>query len=161
PMKKLSKLLFGLLLLAGGQSEAEAVDLTKIARTLVREPVYETKAPKYCLLVFGPEAKTRIWLVLDGSVLYVDRNGSGDVTESGKRVQGSEVFELGEVTEADGNTKHTDLVVKRKAVGFLVTVKLEGKHRQQAGETAEILDFADRTQDAPIIHFAGPLALRL
>jgi hypothetical protein len=40
---------------------------------------------KYCLLVFGPNAKTRIWLVLDGDVLYVDRNGNGDLTEPDER----------------------------------------------------------------------------
>jgi hypothetical protein len=38
------------------------------------------------LLVFGPEAKVRIWLVLDGDALYVDRNGNGDLTEPGNRI---------------------------------------------------------------------------
>jgi len=68
-------------LLAGGTTTA--ADLTKIPRTIAKEPVYKTK-PKYCLFVFGPEAKTRLWLVLDGDVLYVDKNGNGDLTERGK-----------------------------------------------------------------------------
>src|SRR5262249_8147594 len=59
-------------------------DLTKIERTIAKEPAYKSK-PKYCLLVFGPEAKTRVWLVLDGDTLYVDRNGNGDLTETGER----------------------------------------------------------------------------
>src|SRR5438067_566227 len=41
-----------------------AADLAKIDRTIVKEPAYKS-APKYCLLVFGPEAATRVWLVLD------------------------------------------------------------------------------------------------
>jgi hypothetical protein len=62
------------------------VDLSKIDRTIAKEPVYQTKTPKYCLLVFGPEAKTRMWLVLDGKVMYVDRNGNGDLTGADEQV---------------------------------------------------------------------------
>ena len=46
-------------------------DLTKVDRSIKKEPAYQTKSPKYCLLVFGPEAKTRVWLVLDGDTLYI------------------------------------------------------------------------------------------
>ena len=46
-----------------------AADLTKIDRSIRKEPPYHTMAPKYCLLAFGPEAKYRIWLVLDGDTL--------------------------------------------------------------------------------------------
>src|SRR5262249_1657660 len=60
------------------------VDLAKIDRTIKKEPAYKGK-PEYCLLVFGPQAKTRVWLVRDGDLLYVDGNGSGDLTEAGKR----------------------------------------------------------------------------
>jgi hypothetical protein len=63
-----------------------AADLTKIDRIVKKEPAYLAK-PKYCLLVFGPEAKERVWLVLDGDKLYVDRNGNGDLTEPGKRIE--------------------------------------------------------------------------
>jgi hypothetical protein len=54
-------------------SLALAADLSKIDRTIKKEPKYKGK-PKYCLLVFGPEAKTRIWLVLDG---YQGTGGQG------------------------------------------------------------------------------------
>src|SRR6266852_116985 len=67
-------------------SPARATDLTKIDRSISKEPTYQTKTPKYCLLVFGPEAKYRIWLVLDGDTLYVDRNGNGDLTEPRDKV---------------------------------------------------------------------------
>ncbi len=47
--------------LALGSLPAPAGDLGKIDRTIAKEPAYQTK-PKYCLLVFGPEAKIRVWL---------------------------------------------------------------------------------------------------
>jgi hypothetical protein len=62
-----------------------AADLSKIERTITKEPKYQSK-PKYCLLIFRPEAKTRVWLVLDGDILYVDRNDNGDLTEEGERI---------------------------------------------------------------------------
>src|SRR3954465_7111954 len=83
--------------LAVGVAAAPAADLTRIDRTLKKEPVYQSKSPKYGLLVFGPKAETRVWLVLDigdelaagdGSktFLYVDRDGDGDLTGLGKKV---------------------------------------------------------------------------
>src|SRR5262249_24747275 len=60
---------------------------SNIDRTITKEPVYRTKAPKYCLLVFGLQADRRLWLVLDGDTLFVDTNGNGDLTEAGKKVK--------------------------------------------------------------------------
>src|SRR5262245_51275634 len=65
---------------------ALGVDLTKIDRTITKEPAYQSKSPSYGLLVFGPEAKSRVWVVLDGDILYVDRNCNGDLTEAGERL---------------------------------------------------------------------------
>src|SRR5262249_1373194 len=139
---------------------ALAADLTKIDRTIAKEPVYTGK-PKYCLLVFGPEAKTKAWLALDGDVLYVDRNCNGDLTGKEKRVEmvyrspSLSVFQAGDVI--DGKTKHTslrlDLPEKAKGVSLAITV--EGKKREYAGFLHEELVFADRPQDAPIVHFKG------
>jgi hypothetical protein len=98
-------------------SASVAADLAKVERTLVKEPAYKTR-PKYCLLVFGPEARTRVWLVQDGDTLFVDRNGNGDLTEAGERVaakvnkrvaldEGVYDFEAGEI--ADGALVHKAL----------------------------------------------------
>lgn len=65
---------------------APATDLVAVKRAIAREPVYESKTPRYCLLVFGPDAADRVWLVHDGDNLYVDRNGNGDLTEPGEKV---------------------------------------------------------------------------
>src|SRR5262249_23919582 len=83
---KMTRLVPALLALASLAPPAAATDLTKIDRTVGKEPAYQTKSPRYCLLVFGPEAKARVWLVLDGDTLYVDRNGNGDLTEEGESV---------------------------------------------------------------------------
>jgi hypothetical protein len=102
---------------------AGAADLSKIDRTLKKEPNYQSK-PKYCLLVFGKEASHRVWLVLDGDTLYVDRNGNGDLTEEGKRIetpalrQGTNPFCTRERSVQVGNVSvggltHTNLVVSQ------------------------------------------------
>src|SRR5258708_40223678 len=69
-----------------GASALHAADLARVDRTIAREPEYKSEAPKYCLLVFGPETKDRVWLVLDGKTLFVDRNANGDLTEEGERL---------------------------------------------------------------------------
>src|SRR4051794_25720010 len=81
-----------LIVAAGPCLTATAADLAKIERTIKKEPAYQSKEPKYCLLVFGPEAETRVWLVVDDGAMYFDRNGNGDLTEEGKRVAGKGGF---------------------------------------------------------------------
>jgi hypothetical protein len=73
-----------------------AADLAKIDRSLRKEPAYESKQPQYCLLVFGTEAETRVWVVLDGDVLYLDRNGNGDLTDPSERIAAREVYRKSE-----------------------------------------------------------------
>jgi hypothetical protein len=60
-----------LLLVGSTALSAWAADLTKIDDTITKEPAYQG-TPMYCLLVFGLEAQTRVWLVLDGRVLPGD-----------------------------------------------------------------------------------------
>ena len=65
---------------------AAAVDLARMDRSIGKEPIYESGEPQYCLMVFGLEAKVRVWVVLDGDSLYLDRDGDGDLTDPGERV---------------------------------------------------------------------------
>jgi hypothetical protein len=103
---------------------ASAVDLGKIERRIAKEPAYKTKTPKYCLLVFGPEAKHRVWLVLDGDTLYIDKNGNGDLTDPGESVKApafkasshpaharERSIALGDI--AVGGLTHTELTVSQ------------------------------------------------
>jgi len=143
-----------------------AADLAKIDRAIAKEPVYKTE-PKYCLLVFGPEAKTRVWLVVDGDVLYVDRNGNGDLTETGKQVRVVKPkngayprFEAGDILEAETKIKHTGLTLMKVDKAMHLEIRAEGKRLQIAyTDAGGVLQFADQAKSAPIVHINGPLTM--
>src|SRR5262245_41386327 len=63
---------------------ARPADLAHIDRQIAKEPQYQHK-PKYALAVLGLQAQFKVWLVTDGNVLYVDKNGNGDLTEAAER----------------------------------------------------------------------------
>lgn len=142
---------------------AAAIDWDKIARTVAREPIYQSKSPQYCLLVFGPDAKTRVWLVLDGEVLFVDRNGNGDLTEDGERVAGKSdngdlLFDVGTIVGVDGQRNYSlsRLTIRRDKEkrygiqsGFLGTGDDQGMPQRLVGFTP----FADEPQDAVVVPF--------
>ncbi len=186
-------------------ASVQAADLTKIERRLAKEPAYQAK-PKYCLLVFGPEARTKVWLVIDGDTLYVDRNGNGNITEKDERIDlpkykkeedspsaliaGQREAKAGNIP--DGRFLHTDLEItqtqlnldykptdpyaqsfKRLAQaapdGILYTVSLAVETRSGRGrvkfeavvDTQGFLSFSDRLENAPVVHFDGPLQMGL
>lgn len=131
---------------------------------LRKEPAYRSRAPKYHLLAFGPQAETRVWLVLDGEVLYVDRNGNGDLTEEPERVTGDgNVFQVGDIPARDSRTRYAQLKVQRldptrpgQGLRCVVFVEVPGKYRQFG-----VVSFAGRPQDASVLHFDGPLTMGL
>src|SRR5581483_5028190 len=172
--------------------QLRAADLTKIERAIRKEPVYQSKTPRYCLLVFGPEAKTHVWLVLDGKTLYVDRNGNGDLTEVGEKFAAKkglldlldeDIFDVEEIH--DGARTHKNLTVHVRKLDYLaanypemkekiarlpggrgchlsIDVELPGwKGNGEGGRIRQavsfldprgLLVFADKPQEAPIIH---------
>lgn len=96
--------LFTLMALTG--NFVSAADGIVYERPLPKEPKYQGK-PQYLLMAFGPKADQRVWVVRDGSTLYVDRQGNGDLTEASDRVLAqkadnsdgpAQVFEVGELT---------------------------------------------------------------
>jgi hypothetical protein len=145
----------------------QAADLSKIDRTLGKEPTYQSK-PKYCLVVFGPEANTRVWLVADGDVLYVDRNGDGDLTAKDKRVpkeyltRGT-VFQAGTIPARHGDSflleVHVTLRVGEEDRYVIWCRPQDGKGFRQ--RTDGVLLFADKPGEAPVVHFGGPLTLTI
>jgi hypothetical protein len=177
---------------------ARATDLTQIPRQIAKEPAYQTKTPKYCLLVFGIDAKTRVWLVQDGDALYVDCRGNGDLTGEGQRIKlkqqsdGFREFDVGDLT-IDGLTHKGLSVIQMKASREMVGDDKEWERIKKSGpepwmwwvrinaersaddkrdlpkrigyvangDGAGMLLFADKAQDAPIIHFNGPFTLAL
>jgi hypothetical protein len=80
---------------------AEENSLSHTEWAIDKEPKYESQRLGYLLLVFGPKAESRCWVVYEmgdraaadgettrmGDRLYVDRNGNGDLTDPGECVQ--------------------------------------------------------------------------
>jgi hypothetical protein len=163
--------LAALMLASGASVSVWAADLSKIDRTIAKEPAYKSR-PKYCLLVFGLEARTRVWLVLDGEVLYVDRTANGDLTGPGKRTENISKtdkalhFRPGPITPVGGKTRYAlEVEVVKQGPRFWVPVtvnadKVSYQSPQCGGENGS-LQFADRAQDAPILHFDGPLTMKV
>jgi hypothetical protein len=154
-------------------------DLTKIDRQLIEPP--NLIKPRYCLLVFGLQAETRVWLMLDGDMLYVDCNANGDLTDASKAFHRSELrdfpstdedgkpvvyrewsYQVGDIVPADHSSKHTNFAVKGIRSGnepakYIVSVRVDGRFEQLSGWMAL---FATSRQQASVIHFGGPLVAR-
>jgi len=107
---------FAALLLA---SVAVAAEPPKIDRSIGEQPKYVGQ-PVYALLVFGPDAKDRVWLARDGDTLFVDKNGNGDLTDPGEAVartkprkgredEDGRTFDIGDITV--GGKTHKGLTV--------------------------------------------------
>jgi hypothetical protein len=139
--------------------DSRAADLTAIKRVIAKEPVYQGR-PRYCLLVFGPEAKTRIWMVRDDRNLYVDCEGTGDLTKPGAKVNGefSGYVTIANIGVPDGNRKN--LTLQSMGDQFRLTLGTRGEGGQYVGiGLMERPVWGDKAENAPIIHFDGPMAL--
>jgi hypothetical protein len=188
-MTRASGLVLGVVISLGSAHAGELVDLTKVDRTIAKEPTYQNQ-PRYALLVFGPKADRRAWLVMDGEdVLYVDRNGNGDLTEEGERVvvdaeaakkvnvapgayKGMNVFDLGTVA---GHRLRLEFWVRNKDYvptdDFYKTILKE--RRENDWENASLYRigtdgsaaqnptiFAPRPADAQVTNLGGLLTIR-
>jgi hypothetical protein len=153
---------------------ATAVDYDKIERNIVKEPAYRTGKPKYALLLFGPEARLRVWVVLDGETLYIDRNGDGDLTGKDERFAKEAECTAIEIPDPDRKTWYTiDRVMTdystysdkarqeraRKGIppGLMVYVSIKGALRYQ--QYCDIQEMRADPHKAMIAHFHGPLAI--
>src|SRR5215831_16982226 len=139
--------------LAAGPASAGA---PKIDKGISKQPAYRT-APKYGLLLFGPEGKDRVWLVRDGDVLYVDRNGNGDLTGPGARLAGEKCpdgikWRVRDVREREAKAPHKDLLVWFHRGSYTVHLRTADGFHQEAGNEMGRLHFAARPEDAPIVH---------
>jgi hypothetical protein len=163
-----------------------AADLTKIDRSIAKEPTYKTE-PYYALVVLGPKAEKRVWLVVAGEVLCVDRNGNSDLTEANERVtldieatkkiqvapgmyKGMNSFDIGEVA---GLRLRLDFWVREKA--FVPKTEFDKAilkdHQEKGWEFATLwrdgsqaqipVTFCRRPKDAQICHLAGPLTFAM
>jgi hypothetical protein len=162
---------------------ASAADLTKVDRKIAVEPAYRSK-PKYCMLVFGPQARTQVWLILDDDTLYVDRNGNGDLTEASEKVpaaksdaddsaQGIFTFEAGDVRDGELTHKGLTLGVRKldhlagldesvkaflaknpKGRGYAVAIDVAVPGRKGAGKGGRVEQIAFCTDAQGVLQFA-------
>jgi hypothetical protein len=163
-------------LAAGQPVEAPAIHLAKVERTIHKEPQYKTKTPRYCLLVFGPKADYRVWLVLDGDTLYVDRNGNGDLTEAGKSTEPQQRntdpcgFKPVTIFAPDGKTEEKlqfalygwfDYAAGKdtRGVSPAVFVTWKGRSFGSWGDETGPCIWGRTPQDAPVLHIDGPLQM--
>jgi hypothetical protein len=167
-MRLLSFFSAAVCLTIAGAGFVRASDLDKIDCPLVKEPAYQSKNPKYALLVLGRQARTRIWLVLDGTTLYVDRNGNGDLTEDGEKVRGTKggqaipeedvyTFAVGELR--DGDRRHRNVTVIVTSLGAASETKTAAGSNAHSPSfrirmEAEIRGFEGVTKDGRVVQLA-------
>jgi hypothetical protein len=92
-----------------------------------KEPKYQHE-PRYALLVFGPKRETRVWMVLDGTTLYVDRNANGDLTEAGERLLPNNPTDGSNRFGGSGSHTHFDVFEFTVRTGATGTSKLRLQH---------------------------------
>jgi len=147
-------------------------DLSKVDRRII-EPTGLVN-PRYCLLVFGPQAKSCVWIVVDGEKVYVDRNGNGDLTEAeafepDERPEHLQdggyhqwTYSLGDLAPGSQSEKHTGLTLDRYQDGdgpihSVLSVWVGGVTLQCAGWGPL---FTESRDTAPIVHFGGPVVAK-
>ena len=110
-------------------SVVHATDLSKIGRKIVKAPRFEAPHQYYALLVLGQKAERRIWFVIDGSILYVDHNGNGDLTEVGERFEATSVKtnSVGFISD-DRSWKLSSLGVSGRYTDIRVGLSLVNSH---------------------------------
>lgn len=166
----------------------QAVDFEKIERKIEKEPVYVAN-PLYALFLFGPDAKTRVWAVLDKSkseleyhdVLYLDKDADGNLTDPGEKFTGqysergaragmAMTIKAGDLPVRGTDRVHRDLkfstIVKTGRKGIWFTMLWCGKEVVSGGATRTGMDstcWAPSPGQAPILRptAEGPLSFAI
>ena len=132
-------------------------------------------SPKYCLFEFGLACERKIWLVADGTTIYVDRNSNGNLTESGERLAESNreesvgyregTYKPIELQLSDIESEKTELEIgwyqrKDEPIHHFMKVRTGGVVRQYAGWREM---FSDSQATSRVFKFGGkytPIPLR-
>ncbi|MEX2119165.1 MAG: hypothetical protein WD847_06115 [Pirellulales bacterium] len=161
-------------LLAGGEkpeaSSPESSPLSNVPRRIQKEPRYQAEKPLYGLYVFGPEAATRVWAVLDKSsassdvydVLHFDRNANGDLTDPGEEIagevhSGAVEFTIGDFEDAAAGQVHTDVKITRRAPkdgSVFLHLLWNGKEPVRGGyaeQSGPYTQFTESVETAPVL----------
>jgi hypothetical protein len=155
---------------------AEPPDLSKVDRSIRKEPTYAAKQPLYGLAVFGPRAEARVWMVLDKSkpdaasydVLHIDLNADGDLTGPGERIArgADDRFNVGDYEDPATGETHTAFGVRvtpeAEPKTVMLSLRWQGAFKLGGGypqdPDAGYMQFAPKPADAPVIwvHGGGP-----
>jgi hypothetical protein len=141
--------------------QVRAVDYSHLERTIRKEPPYQG-VPRYALLLFGPEARLRVWVVVDGATVYLDRNADGDLTGTQERFVRTKDCAGLPISDADGKTRyvidHVNVSAGREqAPDFLdVGIDIQGPLPYRQYGTVEL---RQRPGEAKVAHFHGPLTI--
>lgn len=147
--------------------------LDKIERKIVKEPAY-SQTPRYALLAFGSDAKELIWVVENGSVICVDRNANGDLTDDGPPIEPADERTF---TTSEGRSQDCDYVIPRlglmggahtdfrlrrwnygKGENYGLSLTVGGTVPMYAGWNSF---FGKDAKSAPVIHFGAAMRPRI
>jgi RNA polymerase sigma factor (sigma-70 family) len=106
----------------------------------IKEPKYQNE-PRYALVVFGPKRDHRVWMVLDGTTLYVDRNGNGDLTEPDERLEPNNPKDGSNHFGGSGSHTHFDVFEFTVRAGIGGTGKFKLHHWIRAENFVPKTDF--------------------
>lgn len=176
-LRKSLLIMFGMSLAPGLLTADVDQELSRIARRIDKQPKYIAEQPLYGLVVFGPQMKTSVWMVLDKSapsqsqydVVYVDLNANADLTDNGERIttvigeHGESRFKLPDFTDPATGETHTEFSLRcspQDDAYQMVSVKWNGKQKFGGGytqnpdkETYSL--FASAPHNAPILWLNG------
>jgi hypothetical protein len=153
-------LLFTVVAVASSAAPGRAVDYDKIDRTIGKEPAYSGK-PQYALLLFGREAKLRVWAVMDGEILYLDKNADRDLTAKEERFEKLSDVKGVEIADPDGKTRYVVTSVSKyeeeepSATHLMFFVDVQGP--VEYGQYCDV-KLAGEAAKTSFAHFHGPLA---
>ncbi len=100
------------------------IDFAALDRTIGKLPALVAEKPLYGLFLFGRNGETRVWALLDRSskaaqrydLLYLDRDGDGDMTDAGERYVGTARgtgtrFDIGGFRPPGSDAAHTEFTI--------------------------------------------------
>jgi hypothetical protein len=154
--------------------------LQNVDRVIPKEPKYVGKRPLYGLLVFGPTAQKRIWIVLDQSkpgaalydVLYVDLNANGDLTEQTERFVGNaegndirfRLPDLNDPVTGAVHTRFTARVSSPPAPTIMLSLTWKGRLKMGGGYPQDpengYMRLGDKAANAPLMWANGESPFR-
>ncbi len=156
-----------------GTPHASTHVVSHFDRTIIKEPTYQS-TPEYSLITLGNSGDVKVWMVEDGKRLFVDKNANGDLTDDGPPLEPSKVRDLGgnrwdfeysldAITPTNG-PRHTNFVLRRwnyndKEDSYGLSVSVNGQMPMYAGWFGTF--WSTNREEAPVIHFGGPLTPKL